>query len=99
MHSQECMYLYKICMYQYLMFVGGLNHQTAHHLFPGTAQCFYPIVTPIVKQTCEEFGIEYHDCGSFWSAIKSHIFHLKRLGRDEEENNKRLDQMVNKKTQ
>jgi fatty acid desaturase len=78
---------------------GSLNHQTAHHLFPGVAQCFYPIVTPIVKQTCEEFGIEYHDCGSFWSAIKSHIFHLKRLGQDEEENNKRLEQIRDKKIQ
>ncbi|XP_062520830.1 uncharacterized protein LOC134195765 [Corticium candelabrum] len=61
---------------------GALNHQTAHHLFPGVAQCFYPLVTPIVKQTCEEFGIEYHNCGSYWNAVKSHLFHLKQLGRE-----------------
>lgn len=60
--------------------VGALNHQTAHHLFPGMAQCFYPIVTPIIQHTCEEFGIEYHNCGSVWDAIKSHVLHLKRLG-------------------
>jgi fatty acid desaturase len=78
---------------------GALNHQTAHHLFPGIAQCFYPIVTPIVKQTCEEFGIEYHCCNSLWDAMKSHIGHLKQLGRDEEARNKLIKQSANRKQQ
>jgi fatty acid desaturase len=79
--------------------LGALNHQTAHHLFPGIAQCFYPIVTPIVKQTCEEFGIEYHCCNSLWDAMKSHIGHLKQLGRDEEARNKLIKQSANRKQQ
>jgi fatty acid desaturase len=60
---------------------GALNHQTAHHLFPGIAQCYYPIVTPIVKQTCEEFSVDYNCVGSVWEAIWLHVIHLKKLGR------------------
>eukprot|EP00118_Oscarella_pearsei_P028687 m.2704 g.2704 ORF g.2704 m.2704 type:complete len:458 (+) comp8851_c0_seq1:443-1816(+) len=63
---------------------GALNHQTAHHLFPGVAQTHFRVITPIVKQTCEEFGIEYNNCGTFWNAVKSHVNHLKSLGRDYE---------------
>ena len=79
--------------------LGALNHQTAHHLFPGVAQCFYPLVTPIVKQTCEEFGIEYHCRDSLWDAMKSHVGYLKQMGRDEEARNKLMEQMTNKKLQ
>jgi fatty acid desaturase len=44
---------------------GSLNHQTAHHLFPGISQYYYPIITPIVKQTCKDFGIDYHSTSGF----------------------------------
>ena len=46
-------------------FTGGLNHQTAHHLFPGISQYYYPEITPIVVQTCKEFGVPYHYKGTF----------------------------------
>jgi fatty acid desaturase len=59
---------------------GALNHQTAHHVFPGIAQCYLPIVTPIVKKTCEDFGVQYNYCGTLWDALSSHVGHLKRLG-------------------
>ncbi len=62
------------------MFTGALNHQTAHHLFPGIIQSHYIKITPIVKQTCEEFGIEYHCVDTTAQALNCHLNHLKNLG-------------------
>ena len=67
----------------YFSLSGALNHQTAHHLFPSVAQTNLPVVTPIVKKTCEDFGLQYNDSGTFWKAVASHIGHLKHLGYDE----------------
>ena len=41
------------------IFTGALNHQVAHHLFPGVLQIYYPQITPIVERTCAEFGLCY----------------------------------------
>jgi hypothetical protein len=38
---------------------GGLSNQIEHHLFPSTCHVHYPAIAPIVKKTCEEFGIKY----------------------------------------
>ena len=59
---------------------GALNHQTAHHLFPGVIQSHYPKITPIVRQTCEEFGIKYHYAESFKQAVDRHVSHLHKMG-------------------
>jgi len=37
---------------------GGLSNQIEHHLFPSTCHVHYPAISPIVKKTCEEFGIK-----------------------------------------
>jgi len=37
----------------------GLNHQIEHHLFPGLNHCHLHHITPVVKYTCEEFGVQY----------------------------------------
>ena len=63
---------------------GALNHQTCHHLFPGVIQSHYPKITPIMEQTCREFGIEYHYVNTTTEAIACHINHLKRLGQRRE---------------
>ncbi len=44
---------------------GGLNHQTTHHLFPGISQIHYPAITPIVIQTCKEYGIKYSSTSGY----------------------------------
>ena len=59
---------------------GALNHQTTHHLFPGVIQSHYPKITPIVAETCREFGVPYHYVDSTKKALGCHINHLKRLG-------------------
>jgi len=43
-------------------------------------QSHYPKITPIVAQTCREFGVTYHYVDSTKEALGCHINHLKRLG-------------------
>lgn len=61
-------------------YVGGLNFQVEHHLFPNICHVHYPAIAPIVKQTAEEFGIPYLENESFIGAIRSHIRILKSFG-------------------
>lgn len=60
---------------------GGLNHQIEHHLFPSMAIHLYPIVSPVVRRTCEEFGLSYRDYPGFVSAMASCAGYLHALGR------------------
>lgn len=46
----------------------GLNHQIEHHLFPGLNHCHLQHVAPVVRETCEEFGVEYK-CYDTWSDL------------------------------
>jgi len=61
-------------------FVGGLNYQIEHHLYPRISHVHYPKISKIVQDTCEELGIEYHAFPTFWQAFVSHMKFLKRLG-------------------
>ena len=67
------------------VFTGALNHQTTHHLFPGIIQSHYPRITPIVEQTCKEYGIKYHYVDTTTEALGCHINHLKKLGQSRAE--------------
>lgn len=62
-------------------YLGGLNFQVEHHLFPNICHIHYPEIAPIVKQTAEEFGIPYLENESFLGAINSHIRMLKTYGK------------------
>lgn len=62
-------------------FCGGLNMQVEHHLFPKICHIHYRKLSVIVKQTAADFDLPYNVNKSFVSAIKSHYFFLKRLGR------------------
>ncbi len=61
-------------------YVGGLNYQIEHHLFPRICHIHYPEIAPIVKATAEEFGIEYMENKTFTDAVQSHINLLKKFG-------------------
>lgn len=61
-------------------YLGGLNFQVEHHLFPTICHVHYPAIAPIVKQTAEEYGVPYLENPSFSSAVSSHIRLLKRFG-------------------
>lgn len=62
-------------------YVGGLNFQVEHHLFPQICHVHYPEIAPIVKQTAEEFGIPYMENETFMQALNSHIATLQRFGK------------------
>ncbi|MCD6066956.1 MAG: Linoleoyl-CoA desaturase [Bacteroidetes bacterium] len=61
-------------------YVGGLNFQVEHHLFPTICHVHYPHIAPIVKATAEEFGVPYLENETFGLALRSHIRTLKRFG-------------------
>ncbi len=61
-------------------YVGGLNFQVEHHLFPEISHIHYPAIMPIVKKTAASFGIKYNEEPTLWSAIRSHVRVLKKLG-------------------
>ena len=62
-------------------FVGGLNYQVEHHLFPRISHVHYPALRNIVKQTCEKFNISYNEFPTMTKAVVSHFKMMKQLGR------------------
>ena len=64
-------------------FVGGLNFQIEHHLFPHICHVHYKTISSIVKNTAQEFNLPYYDQPSFRYALVSHLKILKKLGRGE----------------
>jgi linoleoyl-CoA desaturase len=61
-------------------YAGGLTHQIEHHIFPDICHVHYPKIAHIVKATAIEHGIPYHENKTFFTALKSHIRLLKKLG-------------------
>jgi len=61
-------------------FVGGLNFQIEHHLFPQISHVHYSEISEIVRQQCENFGLPYHSYPSMTEAVVSHVRLMKKLG-------------------
>jgi len=59
---------------------GGLNFQVEHHLFPKISHVHYPEISKIVRETCEDYNINYIEYPTLWSALGAHVRHLKTLG-------------------
>lgn len=38
----------------------GFNQHIAHHLFPTVDHYHLGKVTPLIRETCQEFGVDYH---------------------------------------
>ena len=62
-------------------YVGGLNFQIEHHLFPNICHIHYRKIAPIVEKTAREFGFVYNLKPSFKKALQSHIHRLRELGK------------------
>ena len=62
-------------------FVGGLNFQIEHHLFPNICHVHYRHISDIVKTTAQEYGIIYNEKKTYFEAVISHYKMLKLLGR------------------
>lgn len=61
-------------------FVGGLNYQVEHHLFPHVSHIHYRKLSKLVRNTAKEFGLPYHHRRTFVGAVYHHMKLLKRLG-------------------
>ena len=61
-------------------FLGGLNFQIEHHLFPKVSHIHYPALSKIIKQTCKDYNIQYLEHRQLRRAFISHFRHLKVLG-------------------
>jgi linoleoyl-CoA desaturase len=64
-------------------YLGGLNFQIEHHLFPQLSHVHYPGIAPLVEGTCRDFGVSYHARPTFRAALASHFRLLQLLGKAE----------------
>lgn len=62
-------------------FIGGLNHQIEHHLFPNICHIHYERIAPIVQEIAENYEVPYHEHRTFVGAIRNHFLMLDRLGK------------------
>ena len=62
-------------------FIGGLNFQVEHHLFPDICHVHYREISKIVKATAEEFHVPYHSKPHFLPAVLDHFKMLYILGK------------------
>jgi linoleoyl-CoA desaturase len=62
-------------------FVGGLNYQIEHHLFPRVCHLHYPALAPIVAQVCREYHVQYFSHPTMRAALRSHFRWLRAMGR------------------
>ena len=59
-------------------YLGGLNFQIEHHLFPNVCHVHYNKISEIVKDVVQRHGIEYNEFSTMTEAIKSHYETLKK---------------------
>ena len=64
-------------------YIGGLNYQIEHHLFPNICHVHYRKLSKIVKETAKEFGVPYNVQSNFIVALINHGRMLKNLGRND----------------
>jgi linoleoyl-CoA desaturase len=65
-------------------YVGGLNFQIEHHLFPKVCSIHYPAISDIVREVAAKHGIRYNEHRTLREAVRSHYRMLKRLGQPPE---------------
>jgi linoleoyl-CoA desaturase len=63
-------------------FLGGLNRQIEHHLFPKVCHIHYGKISRIVKNTAIEFNLPYIENKTFFGALRSHYVILKKFGNE-----------------
>lgn len=64
-------------------YVGGLNYQVEHHLFPNICHVHYRKISHIVRETAFEYNLPYYSYKTFADALFEHGKMLYRLGRKE----------------
>ena len=61
-------------------FLGGLNYQVEHHLFPRISHVHYPALSKIVAAKCAEHNLPYNCIPTMQGAVVSHFRFMKALG-------------------
>ncbi|MDX2359542.1 MAG: acyl-CoA desaturase [Crocinitomicaceae bacterium] len=64
-------------------YVGGLNYQIEHHLFPNICHVHYRKISDIVRDTAFEYKLPYYSYKTFFDALSGHAKLLYRLGNEE----------------
>jgi linoleoyl-CoA desaturase len=62
-------------------FLGGLNFQIEHHLFPRISHVHYPRISRLVESACRRFDLTYNEHANTFAAIASHYRWLRQMGR------------------
>jgi linoleoyl-CoA desaturase len=60
-------------------YLGGLNFQIEHHLFPKISHVHYPRLAQIVQAVCDEFGVRYAAHEGLRGALASHVRWLRQM--------------------
>lgn len=61
-------------------YVGGLNFQIEHHLFPKISHVHYPALSKIVETVCSDYKIPYLSHSTMRKGVYSHFYILRKLG-------------------
>ena len=61
------------------VFMGGLNYQVEHHLFPSMARPYLRRAQPLIAAYCAEQGVPYTQT-TLWQAYRSVIGYLNTVG-------------------
>jgi len=62
-------------------FIGGLNYQVEHHLFPNISHVHYRKLSKMVKEMANKYNLPYYVQPGFLKALLEHARMLKKLGR------------------
>ncbi|MFB6258912.1 MAG: fatty acid desaturase [Flavobacteriales bacterium] len=62
-------------------FIGGLDQQVEHHLFPNICHVHYRKIAPIVKEIAKNYEVPYYEHKTFFGAIGGHFRMLHSLGK------------------
>lgn len=63
-------------------FIGGLNRQIEHHLFPHICHIHYKKIAPIVRETAKEYNLPYYEQKTFVGALAHHASMLRQMGKN-----------------
>lgn len=66
-------------------FLGGLNFQIEHHLFPRVCHIHYPALSHIVRKTCEDFQLRYSTHDTLTAGVISHFRWLRQMGQNDQQ--------------
>jgi linoleoyl-CoA desaturase len=61
-------------------FLGGLNFQVEHHLFPKVCHLHYPALRLLVSEVAQKHGVRYRCELTLWQALSAHYRQLAKLG-------------------